>query len=40
MKTNFSVKFNVTAAGFKENTKTYALQDFKNIDVQQILSEV
>jgi len=39
MKTNFSVKFNVTAVGFKEITKTYALQDFKNIDVQQILSE-
>ena len=40
MKTNFSVKFNVTAVGFKESTKTYTLQDFKNIDVQQILSEV
>ena len=40
MKTNFSVKFNVTAVGFKESSKTFALQDFKNIDVQQILSEV
>ena len=40
MKTNFSVKFNVTADGFKEITTTYTLQDFKNIDVQQILSEV
>jgi hypothetical protein len=40
MKTNFSVKFNVTADGFKESTTTYTLQDFKNIDVQQILSEV
>jgi hypothetical protein len=40
MKSNFSVKFNVTAVGFKESTKTYTLQDFKNIDVQQILSEV
>ena len=40
MKTNFSVKFNVTAVGFKESTKTFTLQDFKNIDVQQILSEV
>ncbi len=40
MKTNFSVKFNVTTVGFKESSKTFALQDFKNIDVQQILSEV
>ena len=34
------MKFNVTAVGFKESSKTFALQDFKNIDVQQILSEV
>ena len=38
--TNFTVKFEVTAVGFKQNEKTFSIENFNTINVLEILSEV
>ena len=38
--TNFTVKFEVSAVGFKQNEKTFSIENFKTIHVLEILSEV
>jgi len=40
IETNFTVKFEVTATGYKQNEKTFSIENFKNINVLDILSEV
>jgi antitoxin component YwqK of YwqJK toxin-antitoxin module len=37
---NFTIKFQVSAIGHRQNEKTFTLESFKNIDVLQMLSEV
>ncbi len=37
---NFKINFEVSAVGHKQNEKTFTLDNFKNIDVLQMLSEV
>jgi antitoxin component YwqK of YwqJK toxin-antitoxin module len=37
---NFTIKFQVSAVGHKQNEKSFTIDNFKNIDVLQILSEV
>jgi antitoxin component YwqK of YwqJK toxin-antitoxin module len=37
---NFTIKFQVSAVGHRQNEKTFTLESFKNIDVLQMLSEV
>ena len=38
--TNFTVKFEVTLVGYKENEKTFSIENFNTINVLEILSEV
>ncbi len=38
--TNFKVKFEVTLVGYKENEKTFSIENFNTINVLEILSEV
>lgn len=39
IETNFTLEFQVSAIGYKPNKKTFTINDFKTIDVMQILSE-
>jgi antitoxin component YwqK of YwqJK toxin-antitoxin module len=36
----FTIKFQVSAVGYRQNEKSFTIDSFKNIDVLQILSEV
>ena len=40
IKTNFVIKFQVTAIGYRENEKTFSIENFKTINVKEMLSEV
>ena len=40
IETNFTVRFEVTAVGFKQNEKTFSIENFNTINVLEILSEV
>lgn len=37
---NFTIKFEVSAIGYRQNEKSFSIESFKNIDVLQMLSEV
>ena len=38
--TNFTLEFQVSAVGHKQNKKTFTIDSLKTIDVMQLLSEV